>query len=81
MTFDGDNTYTLSSGRTFYAHLGIIGINPALDEISHGYDGTVDTEQIDHYDGTSEPAWTPAERAELADEMIRRWQTWKEVGC
>ena len=40
-TTKNEDGYTLSTGNTFYANCGIIGLDPELDCISEGYDGTV----------------------------------------
>jgi hypothetical protein len=62
--------FELSTGRTFYANNGLIGIGPlgknAACHVSEGYDGGVDVDE-----------WTPAERAELADYMIHLWMKFK----
>lgn len=59
----------MSTGRTFYANRGIIGLGPDLD-VSYGYDGSF-------------PAWprswvgecmTEEERQELAAYMIEAWK-------
>jgi hypothetical protein len=65
--------YRLTSGREFYAHGGIIGIGPDCGKhgLSEGYDGGILIEC--DWDDSFQP-WTEAERVELADEMIRRWQ-------
>jgi hypothetical protein len=68
--------YRLTSGRTFYANNGIIGIGPDCGRhgLSEGYDGGI---VIDcDWDEDFVP-WTLDERAELADEMIRRWTVFK----
>jgi hypothetical protein len=79
MTYEKkENTATLSTGRRFYCNRGIVGINPEGREISEGYDGGIELER--DWDEQFQP-WTPAERAELADEMIRRWTVFKEPPC
>jgi len=71
MTYKNDS-YTLSTGRKFYANHGILGISPGegFDEeyfgCSEGYDGSVSTRD-----------WTPEERRELADAMIAVWTEFK----
>ena len=72
MIYDDDGgVYVLTSGRIFAANIGILGLGPELDAIMHdGYDG-----RCENY---LEPALTPDERREIADEMIRRWNQWKE---
>jgi hypothetical protein len=67
---DRDN-YELSTGRTFYANNGLIGLTSVDDpacRVSEGYDGGVDVE-----------LWTAAERAELADYMIALWTAFKSA--
>ncbi len=78
MTYDDEDTYTLSTGRTFYALNGTIGLSPDSDEPSYGADGSISTEGEVYTTIPSIPAWTPVERAELADAMIARWQAWKD---
>ena len=63
MRQEGDG-YVLSSGRTFYANNGIIGIAPGLD-ISEGYDG-----------GIEEEYFTKEENREIAIFMIMLWTKW-----
>lgn len=62
----GRDTFKLSTGRTFYANNGLIGISPlgadAAVRVSEGYDGGVHVDE-----------WTAAERRELADYMIALW--------
>ena len=74
-TFDG---YCLASGRTFYANGGVIGIGEDCGKhgLSEGYDGGIVI--ACDWDEAFVP-WTPDERAELADEMIRRWQVFRET--
>ena len=72
MTGKGD-TFTLSTGRVFYANNLIVGISMSGCEgnvlmLAEGYDGNVDT-----------LSWTPAERRELADFMIDLWGKWRDV--
>lgn len=74
MIYDvAQNTYTLTTGRRFYANNGIIGID-ANGSVSEGYDGGVETER--DWDEEFAP-WSGDERRELADEMIRRWERFK----
>jgi hypothetical protein len=73
MTYDGEDNYTLSTGRTFYANNGIIGLAPDDDDPHEGYDGSIRTTG---YEEGDESTWSQAERRELADEMIRRWNAW-----
>jgi hypothetical protein len=76
----GTNEYRLSSGRTFYANNGIIGIGPdcGANGLSEGYDGGIPV--ACDWDEDFQP-WTPTERGELADEMIRRWLVFKHGPC
>lgn len=71
-----ENTYVLSTGRRFYAHGGVIGIgpHPVEETVSEGWDGGI--EIVRTWDEAFVP-WTGEERAELADEMIRRWTAFK----
>ncbi|MBX3653211.1 MAG: hypothetical protein KF686_03440 [Ramlibacter sp.] len=71
---------TFTSGRTKYAHGGIIGIDPALI-VSEGYDGpffrpAYEWETPEEYEEGGS-ALTPEERVELADFMIARWEAFK----
>ena len=66
MTYNKD-TYTLSTGRSFYANRGFIGITGSL-ELSEGYDG--DIRNVDEF--------TQSEKDELADFMIELWQRFKK---
>jgi hypothetical protein len=70
------NTYTLSTGRRVYANRGILGITPDAEHLSEGYDGGVTI--ACEWDEDFVP-WTPEERAEVADEMIRRWTAFKDA--
>jgi hypothetical protein len=77
MTYDRQqNTYTLSTGRRFYCNRGIVGIDLDGTQISEGSDGGIELER--EWDDQFQP-WTPAERAELADELIRRWTAFKHA--
>ena len=82
MKFDGDDIYTLSTGRTFYANNGILGIDPKL-RIFDGYDGEFHQENNPRDDEADYPdvRWTQAERAEIAAEMVRRWTEWGKMRC
>lgn len=75
MKWDDDNSkYTLdSSGRTFYAHNGTLGMGPDADCLEYGSDGSVGFDGEDIY-GES---LTDAERAEIAAHMIGLWERWK----
>ena len=73
------DTYTLSSGRSFYANRGILGLAPEREEftnrltISEGYDGGVGMDC-----GYSKEKFTAEERAEVALWMINLWREWGE---
>jgi len=56
-----NNEYKLSTGKTFYANNGIIGISPDLC-ISEGYDGGIDGE------------FTQSEKKEISEFMIDLWR-------
>lgn len=60
-----EDGYKLSTGKEFYANCGILGLAPDGD-VTEGYDGTVA--------GRSE--FTPDERREIADVMIKAWKEW-----
>ena len=66
----------LSTGREIRANHGIIGISLTEDDepLAEGYDGHFYTN--DPYAMGDEPPWTHAERRELADRMIDRWNWW-----
>lgn len=69
MTRDGD-TYTLSSsGRTFTANRGILGLAPGDDRVYEGYDGEVFWE-------SPRTVLSDEERAEIAIYMIGVWSKW-----
>jgi len=74
-----DDTYTLSTGHTFYANNGIVGMSPTFaksgDKFAEGYDGDEYTRKA-YPDDEFTHDWTPAERQELADHMIALWQQW-----
>lgn len=57
-----DNEIELSTGRTIYANRGIVGIGPDLD-LTQGYDGDIRIGLL-----------TTAERLELVEFVIARWQ-------
>lgn len=65
LTIRGDYIY-FTTGKRMYAHSGIIGLTP--DGIAtEGYDGSL----VDIFD---DKGMTAAERAELAEHMIKKWQ-------
>ncbi len=61
-----DDEYELSTGKRIYANRGILGLGVSADGLSEGYDGSVGTKAD----------FTDAERREMADEMIARWEAW-----
>lgn len=66
------NHYRLTSGREIYANRGILGLGLASDDtLYEGYDGHI-TDADEYDDGRL----TPAERRQIADQMIARWQAW-----
>ena len=75
MTRDGDK-FTLSTGRTFSANCGYIGLAWSSNRnewtVSEGYDG-----RVQFGDPTweePEAIWTESEKLELADYMIQLWR-------
>lgn len=74
MKIDGDDVI-FSTGAVRYANNGIIGLSPDM-RVTEGYDGGLWSPE--------EAAWrddclTPAERVELADYMIERWKTFRDM--
>ena len=59
--YDGDG-YILSTGKTFYANNGYVGLSPQGDYVSEGYDGSVDLDRFSR-----------KELEELAEYMIGAW--------
>lgn len=76
------DTYRLSTGREFYAHLAIIGLRPTQPdddqvEFFNGYDGSTTVRCAPYFaDTESRDDWTPSEKRELADFMIALWNEW-----
>lgn len=76
--------YTLSTGKSFYAYSGILGLCMDYEfidpndqirqkiQLVYGYDGLVNDIDPDQF--------TLEERKEIAEEMIHRWQIWAESG-
>ena len=61
----GDRSeYRLRSGRRFYAHGGVLGMDDEGAGITEGWDGGVDQ------------AFTARERKEIAEYMVVRWRKW-----
>ena len=72
----------LSTGRSFDANCGILGLAPDDDTLYHGYDGAVDGWDIRPYPAEFKAKasdLTDGERAEIARFMIQRWQRWGSV--
>lgn len=70
MTWLDRDRFVLSTGRTWYANAGIIGMKAEGPvAASEGYDGGLEAED-----------WTAGERLELALHMIARWQEWARGG-
>ena len=68
MTYDYKDSYTLSTGRTFYANHGLIGLSMDHSpiEVAEGYNGFV-----------RESDWTWQEKVELAEYMIIQWKNYR----
>jgi phage major head subunit gpT-like protein len=60
----------LSTGKKVYANGLIFGLTRDL-LLTEGYDGFI-------FDDTDDPL-TPAEKCEIADVMMKRWQSYKAV--
>lgn len=76
--------YKLTSGREFYAYNGMLSIGPEQpNECAYGYDGdVVESWLVGPDDPLRDPVdepFTPAERREIADFMIRLWQQFKSA--
>lgn len=70
---------TFSSGRTAYAHLGIVGINPQL-KLYNGYDGTINWPVPDFWSAEEKAGkLTADDMRELADHMIELWTAFKHT--
>ena len=76
MKIDGDEVI-FSTGKVRYANNGIIGLGPDL-EVSEGYDGGFWSAHESEYKDEAD-ILTPAERVELADYMIERWQAFRYI--
>lgn len=66
-------TLTLSTGRVVDAHDGVLGLTDAGDLVE-GYDSTLESAWMP---GTDDEEFTDAERVEIADAVIARWQAWR----
>jgi len=73
MKITGD-TITFASGRTLYAHCGVIGIDDKL-EISGGWDQGIEWPLEDWQRREGSP--TNGDMAELADHMLELWTQFK----
>jgi len=62
----------LSTGKEVYANGDIFGLTKDV-LITEGYDSVLYVSEED-----DEPRLTPGEQIEIADEMIKRWQSFKE---
>lgn len=70
MTYADDHFTLETSGRTFYANNGTLGLAIDGDDegwVSYGADGSIGRHEF-----------TDAERIEIADHMIAQWQRFKE---
>lgn len=73
MKIDVDNdALVFTSGRTAYAHRGVVGLTADL-AASHGWDGG-----IWPY-GNDEQNLTKEDLLELADYMVERWMAFRET--
>jgi hypothetical protein len=66
MKVESDTITIECTGRTLHANSGIIGISPNRGTYT-GYDDNLAAEE-----------WSPAERIELCDHMIKRWQAFRD---
>lgn len=80
-----DDGFTLSTGREVYANCGILGLERDDDDgrlrLAYGYDGHVLEDQPDYREGRPMPckdAFTPEERAEIAEYVIALWREWAQ---
>lgn len=74
---DKRNRYTLSTGKTFYAYCGIIGLSPNY-YMYEGYDDSLEDGIINNEAGRVED-FTCSEKIEIADMMIERWKHFKNI--
>lgn len=68
------DTIRLATGKELYAFHGILGLGPDCETLTEGYDGKIEGPWME----PEEHVLTPAERVELADLMIARWQAYRE---
>lgn len=73
-----DDDVIFSTGKKRYANNGIIGLSPE-GEVTEGYDGGFWQPEESEY--RDDDALTPAERVELADYMIERWKTFRDMAA
>lgn len=73
MKFAAD-AYVLSSGRRLYANNGRLSLD-AASELAQGYDGSCCV-QVDGYWVDADSVLTAEEKAEIATEMVKRWEKW-----
>ena len=77
---DDHGTYFIvfSNGRRVEhaCNCGIIGLSPALDGITDGYDGGMCSLEFDEFD---DPEYTQQEKAEICDYMITLWKNAKNI--
>jgi len=64
MKYDDNDHYILSSGKTFYAHGGVIGLG-----MTQGWDGGID-----------DSSFTKAERKEIARFCRKEWKEYGRKG-
>lgn len=79
MKIDEHDRVIFSTGKTVYAHMGIIGIRPSL-RVTEGYDGGFPAWQ-DGWGSGEGSALTPGERQELADFMIALWSEFRAAAA
>lgn len=68
--------FVLSTGRSFYANNGILGLDEDLN-LYGGYDGKISLENYSFDSDSMLPEFKPEEITEIADIMITRWQAFK----
>lgn len=67
----------LSTGKSIYCNRGIIGLCPD-GWVYEGYDGTILQDGEDEFPEDFPLRLTHAERVELADIMLTRWQEFRQ---
>lgn len=77
-----NDTYVLSTGRTFYAASGVLGIKPEEMVVTYGVAGVVRGAALEP-DPDLDPAehFTPEERVEIAAFMIAEWTAFSEAAA